>query len=231
MGIAQRNAAARPAPRAGTGDAAAAGRPPSARTVIASRSKPTTTVPSRSVRRTRAPAAASRSSVAFAGWPYGLPAPAEATATRGRTASTNGWVVAVLLPWWATLSRSTRGRPSASSSGSIACSTSPMSRKRRLPDLAEQDDRHVVDAGAAVRRLDRDLAPDRPQDAERDLVDLQPIARGESSPRLALPDATAGTPRPRSRARARASRARRPDRRGTGRATAPGRRHGPRAGG
>jgi hypothetical protein len=65
-------------------------RPPSARTVIPDGSKPTTIVPSRSVRSTRAPAAASRSSVAFAGWPYGLPAPAEATATRGRTASTNG---------------------------------------------------------------------------------------------------------------------------------------------
>lgn len=77
---------------------AIAARPPSARTVIPDGSKPTTTVPSRSVLRTRAPAAARRSRVALAGWPYGLPAPAEATATRGRTASTNGCVVAVLLP-------------------------------------------------------------------------------------------------------------------------------------
>jgi hypothetical protein len=81
----------------GCGPATAA-RPPSARTVMPEDSNPITTVPSRSVRRTRAPAAASLSRVAFAGWPYGLPAPAEATATRGRTASTNGWVVAVLLP-------------------------------------------------------------------------------------------------------------------------------------
>jgi hypothetical protein len=71
---------------------------PSARTVIWSASKPTVTVPSRSVRKTRAPAAASRSSVALAGWPYGLPAPAEATATFGRVASMKGSVVAVLLP-------------------------------------------------------------------------------------------------------------------------------------
>ena len=61
-------------------------------------SNPTTTVPSRSVRRTRAPDAASRSRVDFAGWPYGLPAPADATATAGRVASTKACVVAVRLP-------------------------------------------------------------------------------------------------------------------------------------
>ena len=61
-------------------------------------SNATTTVPSRSVRRTLAPAAARRSSVARAGCPYGLPAPADATATLARTASTNGSVVAVRLP-------------------------------------------------------------------------------------------------------------------------------------
>lgn len=83
------------ADRVGT---AAAGRPPSACTVIPLASNPTTTDPSRSVRKTRAPEAASRSSVAFAGCPYGLPAPAEATATVGRVASTNACVVAVLLP-------------------------------------------------------------------------------------------------------------------------------------
>jgi predicted transcriptional regulator len=31
-----------------------------------------------------------------------------------------------------------------------------------LPDLAEKDDRDVVDAGPAVGRLGRDLAADRP---------------------------------------------------------------------
>ena len=99
---------ARRRPSAEAGTAAPAGRSgsaamsavaaPSVRTVISSASNPTTTVPSRSVRRTRAPAAASRSSVALAGWPYGLPAPADATATFGRTASTKGSVVAVRLP-------------------------------------------------------------------------------------------------------------------------------------
>ena len=160
-GIAHRNAGRRgrswpsrrrPPARPRTRGAAAVERPPSARTVIPLASKPTTTVPSRSVRRTRAPAAASRSSVALAGWPYGLPAPADATATVGRVASTNACVVAVRLPWWATLSRSTCGRPSARSDGSMPSSTSPISRNRRRPDLAEQDDRDVVDAGAAIGR-------------------------------------------------------------------------------
>lgn len=77
---------------------AAADRPPSAHTVIPAASNPTTTVPSRSVLSTLAPDAASRSRVAWAGWPYGFPVPAEATATVGRVASTNAWVVAVLLP-------------------------------------------------------------------------------------------------------------------------------------
>jgi hypothetical protein len=83
--------------------ATAVGRPDSATrgsdlTVIAVASNETVTVPSWSVRNTWAPAARSRSSVERAGWPYGLPAPAEATATDGRTASTNGSVVAVRLP-------------------------------------------------------------------------------------------------------------------------------------
>jgi hypothetical protein len=46
---------------------AGGGRPPSVRTVIALASKPTTTEPSRSVLRTRAPAVVSRSRVALAG--------------------------------------------------------------------------------------------------------------------------------------------------------------------
>jgi hypothetical protein len=83
---------------AAAGGATATGRPPSACTVIPLASNPTTTEPSRSVRKTRAPDAASRSRVDFAGWPYGLPAPAEATATVGLVASTNACVVAVLLP-------------------------------------------------------------------------------------------------------------------------------------
>ncbi len=95
IGIPQRKTAAC---AVGVVERAGTGRPPSAWTVIPAASKVATTVPSRSVRKTRAPAAASRSSVARAGCPYGFPVPAEATATFGRTASTNACVVAVLLP-------------------------------------------------------------------------------------------------------------------------------------
>jgi len=49
------------------------------------------------------------------------------------------------------------------------------------PDLAEQDDRHVVDARPAVGWLDRHLAPDRPQDAQRDLVHLHAIAGSDAT--------------------------------------------------
>jgi hypothetical protein len=54
---------------------------------------------------------------------------------RGRTASTNACVVAVRLPWWATLSRSRRGSPACSRRGSISSSTSPASRKRYRPTV------------------------------------------------------------------------------------------------
>ena len=60
--------------------------------------KVTVTVPSTSVRYTLAPVATSRSTVARVGCPYGLSAPAEAMATRGRTASRNASVLAVRLP-------------------------------------------------------------------------------------------------------------------------------------
>jgi hypothetical protein len=71
---------------------------PVAETASPDGSSSTETVPSSSVRRTRAPESRSLASVDGAGWPYVLPAPADATATRGRTASTNAWVVAVRLP-------------------------------------------------------------------------------------------------------------------------------------
>lgn len=97
--MAQRNRAAAAAARVdATGRGIAAVRAPSVRTRSRSGSKVTTTVPSRSVRRTRAPAAVRRSRVTRVGWPYGLPAPADATATFGRTRSTKAWVVAVRLP-------------------------------------------------------------------------------------------------------------------------------------
>jgi hypothetical protein len=44
---------------------------------------------------------------------------------------------------------------------------------------SEQDHRHIVDPGPAVRRRDRHPAPDRPQDTEVDLVDGEPIAGSE----------------------------------------------------
>jgi hypothetical protein len=95
--------------------------------------KVTSTAPSVSVRYVRSATVASRSSVAGAGWPYEFPAPAETTATLGRTASRNAWVLADFEPWWATFSRSTGGSPRASSSGSTPSSTSPMSRNRCGP--------------------------------------------------------------------------------------------------
>jgi hypothetical protein len=67
-------------------------------TVIPVRANEIVTVPSRSVRYTRDPTAANRSIVDRAGCPYRLPAPADATATFGRTAFTNDSVVAVRLP-------------------------------------------------------------------------------------------------------------------------------------
>lgn len=76
----------------------AAARAPVSCTVRPSSRSSTSTEPSWSVRYTSAPVARIRSSVDFAGCPYGLPAPAEAIATRGRTASRNGWVDAVALP-------------------------------------------------------------------------------------------------------------------------------------
>lgn len=54
---------------AGRVDDAGLARPPSARTVSPGAPKVTATVPSRSVRKTRAPASAKRPRVARAGWP------------------------------------------------------------------------------------------------------------------------------------------------------------------
>jgi hypothetical protein len=109
MGMAHRNADAPAAlacaatdwaagGRAGTDSRAAVRRGPLVRTVRPVSASSIVTDPSSSVRSVRAPAARSRASVAGAGWPYVLPAPADATATRGRTASTNACVVAVRLP-------------------------------------------------------------------------------------------------------------------------------------
>jgi hypothetical protein len=44
-----------------------------------------------------------------------------------------------------------------------------------LVELAEQDDRHVVDRGAAIGRLERHTVGVRPEDAKPDLVERQAI--------------------------------------------------------
>jgi hypothetical protein len=52
-----------------------------------------------------------------------------------------------------------------------------------IGDGTEQHDRDVVDARAAIGRFRRDLAADRPQHAEVDLVDVQAVAGRETLPR------------------------------------------------
>ena len=56
--------------------------------------------------------------------------PRPARAAAGCTSSSAA-LVAVALPWWATLRTSIRGRPFASRSGSTSSSASPVSRNRR----------------------------------------------------------------------------------------------------
>ena len=227
----------RAATRAMRGDAAArasvrrdARRGPVVRTVRPDSASSTVTEPSWSVRSVRAPAARSRASVAGAGWPYVLPAPADATATRGRTASTKACVVAVRLPWWATLSRSTRGRPRASSAGSMPSSTSPARRNRR-PLASPSSTTETLLIAVPVSGGSRwDARPDRatgPASRSR---------RGGGARRS--PSTPCGGPSREDRAPGRPARARSAhpglvhaaDAR-SARGCAPGRRRGPRAGG
>jgi hypothetical protein len=49
-------------------------------------------------------------------------------------------------------------------------------------DLAEKDDRHVVDPGPAVRRAFRDRPRVWPEDAQTNVVDREPVARHEHAP-------------------------------------------------
>ncbi len=114
-----------------TGVARGRARGPAVRTPNEPPSNVTSTVPSVSVRYVRPANSCSCSSVTAAGWPYGLPAPDETTATLGRTASRKSRVDAVPDPWWATFRRSTRGSPRARSSGSTPSSMSPARRNRR----------------------------------------------------------------------------------------------------
>lgn len=83
-----------------------------------------------SVRYVATPRAASRASVEGAGWPNVFFAPTEMSATAGLVAPSSTSDVAVRLPWWATLIRSTWGSPRATRIGSIPSSASPASRNR-----------------------------------------------------------------------------------------------------
>ena len=78
--------------------AAATRRGPAVRTLMDGPSNETSTVPSVSVRYVARAIAWSRSMVAGAGCPYGLPSPDETTAKRGRTASRNAGVLDVREP-------------------------------------------------------------------------------------------------------------------------------------
>jgi hypothetical protein len=62
----------------------------------------------------------------------------------------------------------------------------PHQQESPVPDLSEEDDRHVVDARSTVRRVDWHLSPDRPEHPERDLVNVQAVARCEASTRGCL---------------------------------------------
>lgn len=58
-------------------------------------------------------------------------------------------------------------------------------QERVSGDLAEEDDRDVVDRRAAIGRMERHRARIRPQDPETDVVDRQSIARPECPARWA----------------------------------------------
>ena len=149
-----------------------------------------------------------------------------------RTASRNAGVVAVLLPWWATFRRSS-ARQAARERGAdrSSCSTSPVRRNRRPATVAEQHDRHVVDAGPGVRRLARDLRRGSATGRAGGCRRPRGGRRWRAPSRTARPGGRALAATPRSPGPGRASRARRPGRRGSARGAGRARRRGPRAGG
>jgi len=63
-----------------------------------------------------------------------------------------------------------------------------------VTDRPKEHDGHVVDAGPAVGRFERDLAADRPQDGHADLVHGQPIAGRQAEPLRRIPRAQSGEP-------------------------------------
>ena len=102
-------------------------------TLSACPSRATSSVPSRSVRYVATPWATNRASVAGARCPNVFFAPTEIRPTVGSIALSRASVVAVRLPWWATLRTSMWGRPRATRTGSTPSSMSPVSRKRCEP--------------------------------------------------------------------------------------------------
>ena len=63
------------------------------------------------------------------------------------------------------------------------------------PDLAEQHDGDVVDGRAAIRRLEGNLAADRPQDAQADLIDGQAVPGREAQAQGSADGASRGPSR------------------------------------
>ena len=187
-------------------------------------------MPSRSVRKTRAPAAASRSSVGCAGWPYGLPAPAEATATVGRTASTNGLRrggPAAVMGDLEQVDAAAGRRPAATgrcpprrrpSAGTGARPTWPSSTIETLL-------MPVPPSGGSSGTWPR--IGHRTRSAISSTARRSPAARPSAHRRAGGGRGVAA--RRRSRGPARASPARRRGRRGSARGAGPGRRRGPRA--
>ena len=134
-------------------------------TVIRPPPKTTSTDPSVSVRRTRAPVAARRSSVDRAGWPYGLSGArrddrdlrlddAEEGRRRGGRAAMVG-----------DLQEVDGGQAAAGEDRIDVVLDVAGEQEAPAGDLAEQDDRDVVDRAAAVGRVARHAARVRPQDA------------------------------------------------------------------
>src|ERR1051325_1817746 len=92
------------------------------------------TVPSRSVRYTRAPALVHSATTSAAGCPYWLWAPTEMTAIWGRVFAAHDSVLPFQLPWWATFRTCTWGIESCSSQyPNSYCSESPVRSARNCP--------------------------------------------------------------------------------------------------
>ena len=129
------------------------------------------------------PRAASRSSVAACRVPVRVAARRPRRPRRvGRTASRNASVDDVRLPWWATLSRSTRGQPALEQDRVDLLLDVAHEQEPPPTEGAQQHDRHVVDAGPAVRRFGRDASRRSATGPASDLVEAQPRRRPRAAP-------------------------------------------------